>query len=150
MNSALRSTRRCTSFDKRVCHKIKIKTIYRYLSDSPRWLPLEPLRHCLSHTGCKLILLDPERADRLAPAVFDILRDRQVTDFLVFDDQGNEHVWQGMTSFHRALQKYAGSTADILAVDPQIMPEDNATIMFTSGAPSQHSTINSRQQIYPD
>lgn len=102
-----------------------------------RWLPLEPLRHCLLHTDCKLILLDSERADRLAPAVSHLLRDTPVTGFLVFDDQNNGRVWQGMSSFHTALQNYRGGIADVLAVDPNITPEDNAVIMFTSGILSQ-------------
>ncbi|KAG6917312.1 hypothetical protein DXG01_002970 [Tephrocybe rancida] len=100
-----------------------------------RWLPLEPLRHCLSHTECKLIVLDPERADRLAPAVTQILRETPATGFLVFDDHESGRQWPGMRSFRKAVQNYRGGSSDILALDPHVLPEDNAIIMFTSGTP---------------
>lgn len=77
-------------------------------------------------------MLDAERADRLAPVVLDILRDMP-TNFLIFDEETDIIRWPGMNSFPSTIDGYRGDIADILTTDPQILPEDNALIMFTSG-----------------
>ncbi|KAG5651769.1 hypothetical protein H0H81_007522 [Sphagnurus paluster] len=98
-----------------------------------RWLPLAPLRYCLAHTDCKIIIMDPERAERLAPVASDLMRDTAVMGFLVFDNHGDSRHWHGMDSFSTVLRRYRGGVEDILSIDPKISPEDNAAIMFTSG-----------------
>lgn len=97
------------------------------------WLPLEPLRYCLSHTGCKLIILDTERANLIEPATSDILRDTAAAGLLVFDSHEGKGLWEGINCFHAAVQDYNGDVGDILAGDSNLLPEDNAAIMFTSG-----------------
>ncbi|KAG6828448.1 hypothetical protein H0H92_007933 [Tricholoma furcatifolium] len=93
-----------------------------------RWLPLEPLQFCLTRTGCKVVLLDAERADRLASVSLDILRDHPAT-FFVLDEKGDRHRWPGMASFPQTIDGYQGPTSDVLSTDPKVLPEDNALIM---------------------
>ena len=92
------------------------------------WLPLEPLQHCIAHTGCKLLLLDAERADRLEPVTGALTNAHAVLVFNSTEGKGN---WRGMESLDLVLHHFRG--AEILESSPNIMPEDNATIMFTSG-----------------
>ncbi|KAG5350344.1 hypothetical protein C0989_011408 [Termitomyces sp. Mn162] len=80
----------------------------------------------------KVVMLDTERAERLTPIALDRLRDRP-SKFLVFDEKMDINLWPGMSSFPATINGYKGGTADILAMDPQILPEDNALVMFTSG-----------------
>ncbi|KAG6890246.1 hypothetical protein C0992_002774 [Termitomyces sp. T32_za158] len=96
------------------------------------WLPSEPLKFCLLRTDCQVVMLDAERADRLAPVVPDMLRDMP-SNFLIFDEKTDMRRWPGMISFPSTIDGYQDDTTDILTTDPQILPEDNALIMFTSG-----------------
>lgn len=95
---------------------------------------MEPLRFCLSHTECKLIILDTERADTLEPAASNIMRDTAAIGFLVFDSHEGKGFWRGMSCFRTVVQQFNGPVLDILEADPQMLPEDDAAIMFTSGA----------------
>lgn len=97
-----------------------------------RWLPAEPLLHCLTHTGSRLILLDSERADRIAFAL-PRLRSAGVDGFLVFDAPGRASKWEGIEVWETAVQSCVHGSQDFLGHGPQIEPEDNATIIFTSG-----------------
>ncbi|KAG6865609.1 hypothetical protein C0991_001033 [Blastosporella zonata] len=80
----------------------------------------------------KVVMVDAERADRLAPVVLEILRDRP-TNVLLFEVPADKARWPGMSSFPAVVEGYRGDIAQILTSDPQILPEDNALIMFTSG-----------------
>ena len=98
------------------------------------WLPLEPLSHCLIHTQCKIVIFDTERAQLIQPAVQKLRQDSEIKAFIVFDDDGqkrNNH-WPGLLSFDQTLQQYHSDGTDITPIDT-IKPEDNATIIFTSG-----------------
>ena len=98
------------------------------------WLPLEPLSHCLIHTQCKIVIFDTERAQLIQPAVQKLRQDSEIQAFIVFDDDGqnrNDH-WPGLLSFDQTLQQYHSDGTDVTPVDI-IKPEDNATIIFTSG-----------------
>ncbi|KAF5384198.1 hypothetical protein D9615_003371 [Tricholomella constricta] len=98
------------------------------------WLPVDPLRYCLTHTECKVVMVDTERADRLATGMSDIHQVIQAASFLVFDEHADHTRWPGMSSFPDVIHTYQGDVADILTTTPHILPEDNALVMFTSGA----------------
>lgn len=110
------------------CHLIGAVTVL-----TNAWLPLQPLRFCHSHTECKLIIVDPQRADQFEPVVAEILRDTAATGFLVFDSHEGKGMWKGMQCFRTVVNNYHGDSTNILKNDPGIVPEDNAAVMFTSG-----------------
>jgi long-subunit acyl-CoA synthetase (AMP-forming) len=98
-------------------------------------LPLEPLSHCLIHTQCKIVIFDSERAQLIQPAVQKLRQDSEIQAFIVFDDDGqnrNGH-WPGLLSFNQSLQQYHSDGTEAIAPVDIIKPEDNATIIFTSG-----------------
>jgi len=100
-----------------------------------RWLPLDPLSHCLANTGCKLVILDPERAERLQPIALRILQKTTTEAFLVFDMSEPRRQWKHMESFEETLESYEDDGMSMLKAKAKftINPEDNATIIFTSG-----------------
>lgn len=100
----------------------------------PSWSPLEPLSHCLVHTQSKLVILDAERAQLIHPAVQKLREDSQIQAFIVFDDHMLNNHWQGLLSFHQTLQQYHSDGTQVLSSIDTIKPEDNATIIFTSGS----------------
>jgi len=88
------------------------------------------------HTECKLIILDPERASSLETTVSNISEAVGGTKFLVMDTTDKTRRWQGMEFFNDAVDlfpmafvKGAHTKAPTQGMDP----EDNATIIFTSG-----------------
>lgn len=97
------------------------------------WLPLQPLRFCLSHTECKVVIVDAERADLLEPLVSSTTAGLGNTEFFVFDSHEGKGWWKGMECFRDAVERYRGDPIAIIEEDPQMMPEDDAVIMFTSG-----------------
>lgn len=97
-------------------------------------MPLQPLLFCHSHTGCKLIVVDPQRADLFEPVVASILKETAAIGILVFDSHDGKGSWKGMKCFRTTVQDYHGDPNDILQDDLVIVPEDNAAVMFTSGA----------------
>lgn len=97
------------------------------------WLPVDALHYCLAHTQSKLIVLDPERADRLEPIVSKLAADADTSGFLVLEARESKGKWNHMVTWDGALANYKGNAQHILTNDPEIAPEDNASILFTSG-----------------
>lgn len=96
-------------------------------------MPLDVLYHCLAHTQCKLVVVDSERADRLEPSAPKLIADVGTTGFLVLEAHEGKGRWKGMRTWEEALNSYGGNSQSILVSDPNILPEDNASILFTSG-----------------
>ncbi|KAJ3742721.1 hypothetical protein DFH05DRAFT_1527316 [Lentinula detonsa] len=97
------------------------------------WLPIEPLKHCLFQTTCSLIFVDSERASLLSPAVDEVKSKAGTKAFLVLEAREGKGLWSGMENWTTQFDEYKGDTQQVLKEDPQITPEDNATILFTSG-----------------
>ncbi|PBK66536.1 long-chain-fatty-acid-CoA ligase [Armillaria solidipes] len=96
-------------------------------------LPLEPLRHCITLTKCTLIILDPERADVVEPIGAELRFASGASGYLVLEDHEGKGHWEGMDVWSAVFSGYHRDPGDVLSHDPQILPEDDATITFTSG-----------------
>lgn len=92
---------------------------------------MDPLRHCLSLTGCKLIVVDPERANILEPITTQLKKEAGTVGFLVLDTPNSS--WKGMEPLDKLVDTYSGDHGKSGLLNDQIDPEDNATIIFTSG-----------------
>ncbi|KAF5388021.1 hypothetical protein D9615_000395 [Tricholomella constricta] len=112
------------------------------------WLPLDLLQYCLTHTQCKLVVLDPERADRLELVAHDLSVDGGVNGFLVFESHEGKGEWKGMQSWNLALENYKGDSCKLLTNNQEILPEDNATILFTSGRRAQDMVDHSHIDLF--
>lgn len=98
-------------------------------------MPLDALRHCLTHPRCKLIIVDAERADQIAPITNRLATEAGTTGFIVIGPlEGTQGSWKGMQIWDGLLNEYNKDMRYILERDPGILPDDNATILFTSGA----------------
>ena len=53
--------------------------------------------------------------------------------FLVFGSTDGKGVWTAMERLDAVLHGFRGEAVEILISNPGITPEDNATIIFTSG-----------------
>lgn len=78
-------------------------------------------------------MVDSERADRLEPNVSKLVADAGTTGFLVLEAHEGKGKWSGMQTWEEALNGFDGDSQSILTSDPGIIPEDNASILFTSG-----------------
>ncbi|KAK7049532.1 hypothetical protein VNI00_005563 [Paramarasmius palmivorus] len=100
------------------------------------WLPQDGLLFCITHTQSKVLILDPERADVLEPVVKELSKSG-VNVIMVLESKTK--TWAGMSNWIAVLDGYKGDTDSILKDPIDILPEDNATIYFTSGTTGRPS-----------
>ncbi|KAK7452629.1 hypothetical protein VKT23_012028 [Stygiomarasmius scandens] len=110
------------------------------------WLPQEQLQHCITKTQCTFVLIDPERADRLV-SVIPKLKSSGVAGFAVIENSSNR-TWPGVDDWKRVWDNYRGDVRRIMTEDPKIVPEDNATIIFTSGTSGMPKGVLSSHRAF--
>ena len=91
------------------------------------------LRYCIIRTECKLIIVDPERADKIEPIAKELASEAGSSGILVIESREGKGHWNAMKTWSTALADYHGDPRKILTLDLDLTPEDNATILFTSG-----------------
>ncbi|KAK0222658.1 hypothetical protein EDD85DRAFT_892234 [Armillaria nabsnona] len=96
-------------------------------------LPLEPLKHCLTLGKCTILILDPDRADMVQLIASELKKTTGISVYLVFNDQATEGRWAGMDTWTRVCSEDREGSEDILNNDPNVLPDDDAAIFFTSG-----------------
>ena len=110
------------------------------------WLPSRPFLHCIKLTDPRVIIVDPERADRLSGALLhDVKEKSSLTGILVIRSREGKGAWPGMDDYNRELSHYSGPL-DAWKNEPEAVPEDDATIFFTSGTTGLPKGVLSSQR----
>ncbi|KAF9005779.1 acetyl-CoA synthetase-like protein [Hymenopellis radicata] len=109
-------------------------------------LPLNPLKHCLALGDCKVIILDPQRADLLENSLNDVAS--STGRFIVIEGHEGKGQWRGMDDLSSLMSRYNGNSDSVIIADPDVGPEDDATIIFTSGTTGLPKGVLSSQRAF--
>ncbi|KAL0565991.1 hypothetical protein V5O48_016030, partial [Marasmius crinis-equi] len=109
------------------------------------WLPQDGLLYCIANTQSKILIVDPERANVLASSVKELSKNG-TNAITVLESEGK--TWSGMSDWNRSLEGHKGDGESILQDGIEILPEDNATIYFTSGTTGRPKGVLSTQRQY--
>ena len=99
------------------------------------WLPIKALQFCILNTDCKVVVVDPERANMLERWVSHATSDPEscIRGVLVVRPwEGKREGWKGIKSWDEVMKSYKGET-ETWKREQACVPEDNACIFFTSG-----------------
>ncbi|KIO33888.1 hypothetical protein M407DRAFT_227002 [Tulasnella calospora MUT 4182] len=108
------------------------------------WLPAHgnpsPLKHCIQHTQCKLLILDAERAEKLQHWICEMSAgfDNKLNGVLVIRHQEvdqrelRKDIWKSMHKWDQVMGDYKG-TPEEWKKEPECLPEEPCSIFFTSG-----------------
>ncbi|KAK0452880.1 uncharacterized protein EV420DRAFT_1645404 [Desarmillaria tabescens] len=111
-------------------------------------LSIDRLRRCIMLTKCRLVIFDPERADDIEPIAADIKRVSGIEGYLVLEDHEGKGRWEGMDVWSKVFLQCHKDPGEILRDNPHIVPEDNATIIFTSGTTGLPKGVLSSQRAF--
>ncbi|KZV86862.1 acetyl-CoA synthetase-like protein [Exidia glandulosa HHB12029] len=113
------------------------------------WLPIKPFMHCLTHSGAKVVVVDPERAALLAPRISALRSDAHV--LLASANGGHAGVnlrrHNGMRLFDSVIDKYEGAP-EAWRKEKECALDDNSTIFFTSGTTGLPKGVLSTQRSF--
>jgi acyl-CoA synthetase (AMP-forming)/AMP-acid ligase II len=85
----------------------------------------------------------------LEPISTKIADEAGTKDFVVIESHEGKGRWIGMKNWSETLNTYTADVREILDNDPDIMPEDNATVIFTSGTSVRVSYLIYRLPYFP-
>jgi hypothetical protein len=91
------------------------------------------LQYCFKNTESKFIIVDPERADVISSIAPRLSGEANTNAIFVFGDIGDLHRRAGMRSWEDSMQTHLNVPYSILDEFPELIPEDDASITFTSG-----------------